>query len=115
MNNLKRLVHIITFFTGKKNPIYDFSNLKPSNKEKYLLMNSIGNKYEKDEEVIRDVYGSLEGTERYRMLKHRLHKKLHNHLLFLRSSVRDDKKMEKECHDLVYRGRGLLHIAEFDW
>lgn len=114
MNNLKRLVNIITYFTGKKNPIYDFSNLRPTNKEEYLLLNILENKYERDEDAIKDIYGSLEGTERYRMLKHRVHKKLHNHLFFLRSSVREDKKMEKECHDLVYRGRGLLHITEFD-
>lgn len=115
MNNLKKLVTIITYFTGRKNPVYDFSNLKSNRKEEYLLLNILNNKYEKDEDAIKDIYGSLEGTERYRMLKHRLHKKLHNHLFFLRSSVRADKKMEKECHDLIYRGRALLHIAEFDW
>ncbi len=115
MKDLKRLVNIITFFNEKKNPIYDFSNLRANHKEEYLLLNILGNKYEKDEDAILDIYGSLEGTERYRMLKHRVYRKLHNHLFFLRSSVREDKKMEKECHDLVYRGRALLHVTEFDW
>lgn len=115
MNNLKRLVNIITYFTGKKNPVYDFSNLNSNHKEEHLLLNILNNKYERDEDAIADIYGSPKGTEPYRMLKHRVYKKLHNHLFFLHSSVRSDKKMEKECHDLVYRGRALFHIAEFDW
>lgn len=115
MKEIKRLIKIITFFTGKKIPVYDFSNLRPIHKEEYLLINILHNKYEKDEDAIKDIYGSLEGTERYRMLKSRLHKKLYNHFFFLRSSVRVDKKMEKECYDLVYRGRALLHVTEFDW
>lgn len=111
MNNLNKLIKIITLFAKKKTPVYDFYNLKVSNKEEYLLLNIINNQYKNDNEAIADIYNA-KNAHRYRMLKSRVLKKLYNHLFFVYNDSRIGKKEEKTCYDMLYQGKVLMHVAE---
>lgn len=113
MEELKKLVRIVTLFSPKKISLLDPRNAKPRNKEEKLFLNIQADKYENDDEAYNDLYKDSQKSYRYRMLKSRLREKLLNQLFFVQYDNRLTKKDEKKCLDLMYRGKVLLIMAEY--
>lgn len=113
MEELKKLVRIVTQFSRNSIPLLDLNKNVPDNKEEKLLNNIKRNVYATDSDAVLDLYGSKSRSYRYRMLKSRLREKLHNHLFFIEDISRMPRKEEKKCVDLIYRGRVLINITEY--
>lgn len=113
MEELKKLVRIVTIFSPKKISLLDPGKLDPRNKEDKLFINIQSNKYENDDQATHDLYKDENKSYRYRMLKSRLREKLLKQLFFIEDESRLPKKEEKKCLDLIYRGRVLLIMAEY--
>lgn len=113
MEELKKLIRIVTIFNTKKISLLDINKALPENKEEELFLNIKKNKYSNDQEAVLDLYESTDKSYRYRMLKSRLKEKLLTQLFFVEDNTRYPRKEEKKCVDLMYRGRVLLIMTEY--
>lgn len=114
MEDLKKIIRIITLFGEKSFPIIEFNKIKGRDKEERLLQNLINNVYDNDNEAIADLYGDNQNSYRYRMLKSRLRQKLQNNLFFVKNNSVPARKEEKECLDRVFQGKILMQTADYN-
>lgn len=88
-----------------------------SSKEITFADNLKAGKYKTDEDASSDIYGKGPNDVRYKMLKHRLKKKLYNSLLFIDYNKIGTKKYyqrEHECLLLLHQAQILKREYELD-
>ncbi len=84
---------------------------KINSKEGKFINNILSGSYASDEEAAKDLYESNANDVRYKMLKHRLKKKLYNNLFFLDYNKLKSKPhylKEQECLAWLHHGQLLL-------
>jgi len=108
MEELKVLARLVT--SSKRISNY-LPNEKKESKEGIFLANLRKNNYSDDIEAAYDLYQASPDDVRYKMLKHRLRKKLYNRLLFMEyPKLRAGAFMHKEneCFQLLHHANILL-------
>lgn len=86
-------------------------------KENRFINNLKKDKYSSDKEAAQDIYGKLPKDVRYKMLKHRLKKKLYNSLLFIDYSklgFKSNYQKDHECMTLLHQAYILRSQYELD-
>jgi len=118
MKELKKLVGIVTENGLKNLPLLDlYDEDKGSNLEQHLFLGIRNGEYKSDEDAEKDIYGSVNLGQRYKMLKSRLKYKLLNHLFFLNFRIPDvsvSKQYEHECINYLHMSKMLLSMNERD-
>ncbi|PRY07311.1 hypothetical protein CLV24_12449 [Pontibacter ummariensis] len=115
MDELKTLAKLVTY-TNNIRTMLPLPRMGKG-KEELFYSNLLCGKYSNDNDAAQDLYGSDSGDVRYKMLKHRLRKKLFNQLLFAnysRFSTSDFYQKEHECFGLIYKANVLLRNKELN-
>ncbi len=118
MNEIKKLVRIVTNRVKKNISLIDvINNEENPGKEQQLFNNVQSGRYHTDDDAASDMYGSDGTDQRYRMLKSRLRSKLNNMLFFVDFS--DSKgnisfPYEQECHSHIFRAKVLFKEGEYE-
>ncbi|WP_073854956.1 hypothetical protein [Pontibacter flavimaris] len=114
MEEIKALVRI-TADDNNVNLLFPQAN--KNNKEGMLYQNLLTDVYSDDAIASKDLYNSHPNDVKYKMLKHRLKKKLYNNLFFFDYSKQKLKKAhqkEQECIHLLHHAHLLLRLYERD-
>lgn len=88
-----------------------------SSKENYFIDNLKNKRFSSDEQAALDIYGTSQNDVRYKMLKHRLKRKLYNCLLFIdynKIGLKDYNQKEHECMTLLHQAYILRRQYELD-
>ncbi len=118
MNEIKKLVRIVTNRVRKNVSLVDVVNHDDDPNKEQLLFNNIQNGlYQTDDEAAEGMYGTNGADQRYRMLKSRLRYKLYNLLFFV--DFNDSKgnigfPYEQECHSYIFRAKVLFKEGEYE-
>lgn len=115
MKEIKKLLDIISWSALAAKPFAD--SYKTSIKEQSLIQNVAQGAYSNDKDAAHDLYGTHPNDVRYKMLKHRVKKKLFNAL----NTVEPQKltsnlvrQKEIECNSLIYQANIMRIKYEFD-
>ncbi|RAU83387.1 hypothetical protein [Pontibacter arcticus] len=114
MEELKSLARLIEFSKNYKTVLPH--DLTAETKEGYFLENLRNDKYANDDEAANDLYQSDTNDIRYKMLKHRLKKKLYNNLVLInlqQIKLRFFSQKEIECYTSLQQAQVLLKLAEY--
>ena len=118
MNEIKKLVRIVTSRVKKNVSLVDVVNNDDHPGKEQLLFNNIqSGLYDSDDEAARGMYGADGTDQRYRMLKSRLRHKLNNLLFF--ADFNDSKgnisfPYEQECFGHIFRAKVLYKEGEYE-
>ncbi|MHA6248118.1 hypothetical protein ACXYMU_09295 [Pontibacter sp. CAU 1760] len=115
MNELLTLTNLVTrgVNLNKALPLDNGRN----SKEHLFIENLRNKKFTSDEQAAKELYGSNQGDVRYKMLKHRLKKKLYNSLLFIdynKIGLKEYNQKEHECMTLLHQALILRRQYELD-
>lgn len=109
MEELIKLSRIVTNSLSLKSVLIIDNKL--NSKEGKFINNILSGSYDTDEKAAADLYESNANDVRYKMLKHRLKKKLYNNLFFLDYGKLKSKPhylKSQECLTLLHHGHLLL-------
>lgn len=115
MKEIKKLIDIVLACSQAEAGLLDFK--KQSIKEKKLIHSVEHGLYETDEEAAQDLYNTHPNDVRYKMLKHRVKKKLFNELSYVcPQKVTSNFVQQKEiqCNSLIYQANIVRVRYEFD-
>ena len=118
MNEVKKLVRIVTNRIKKNVSLIDVVNNEDNPGKEQQLFNSIQSGiYTTDDDAALGMYGTDGTDQRYRMLKSRLRTKLNNLLFF--ADFNDSRgnisfPFEQECHSHIFRAKILFKEGEFE-
>ncbi len=115
MEDLKRLVKVITRLKLRQSPLLDTKGVdRNSSKENIFYRYLSKGMVHTDDEASRLLYGTKSDDDRFRMLKSRLKQKLLNHLYFLDFSniIPEHYVEEEECIKYLHQAKVLMMIGE---
>ncbi|MCC9137976.1 hypothetical protein ACFSKU_03985 [Pontibacter silvestris] len=115
MEELKRLSKLVTYSLNINSVLYQ--DKKQGNKEDVLISNIKKGKYKTDADAALDLYQAGPNDVRYKMLKHRLKRKLYNNLYFIDYNKLNTKvsfQKEQECYSMLHHAHVLLRQYELD-
>lgn len=115
MDDLRKLVKIVTNRGQKNFPLLEFKN-KTANKEIELFY-KIKNGLCETEKQAAALFGAKPNDPRVKMIKARLRRKLLNHLFFLDfadGSLKISHRYEQESLNALYQARALMNEGETD-
>ncbi|RDV14278.1 hypothetical protein DXT99_15225 [Pontibacter diazotrophicus] len=115
MNELLKLTDIVTN-GANLNQSLPLENGRNS-KEKKFIENLKSKNYNSDEAAALDIYGTTPNDVRYKMLKHRMKKKLYNKLIlidFNKLGFNNHYQKEHECITLLHQAHILKREYELD-
>lgn len=115
MHELLKLTDIVTNGVNL-NQALPIDNGRNS-KENKFIENLKSKKYNSDEAAALDIYGTTPNDVRYKMLKHRMKKKLYNNLLFIdfkKLGFTNNYQKEHECIMLLHQAYILKREYELD-
>ncbi|MEJ8803406.1 hypothetical protein [Pontibacter sp. H249] len=113
MNELISLSRMVTFCNSISSSLPD-RNLK--GKEGLFIEKLIQKSYETDEDAALELYNSNPNDVRYKMLKHRVKKKLYNNLVLVnyqKLKVKSHVQNEQECYLLLHHAN--LFLKQIDY
>ncbi|WP_114783827.1 hypothetical protein [Botryobacter ruber] len=113
MEELRKLLEIVTFC--EQNDFTDFE-FKESGKESTLITNIVAGKYQTDADAAQDLYDADQNDVRYKMLKHRLKKKLFKMLFFFdftKTKLKGYFRDEQECKHFMHHAEVLIRQGEY--
>lgn len=113
MQELLKLSRLLTFSINYKRELPISGGNK--SKETKFIDSLINKKYSTDSEAALDLYKTSPQDVRYKMLKHRVRKKLYNNLVFLDShkiGLKQYQKKEQECIMLLHQATVLRQQYE---
>ncbi len=116
MEDLKRLVNIISKRKQRQYPLLDLKNVSENSSKENIFFRYIKKGLvNTDDEVSDLLYGTKSEDDRYRMLKSRLKQKLLNHVFFLDFTDNNQKasnQYEQECIQQLHQAKMLLFSGE---
>lgn len=116
MEDLKRLVGIITKRKQRQYPLLELKSINEnSSKENIFFRYVKKGVIETDDDASKLIYGTKSDDDRFRMLKSRLKQKLLNHLFFLDFTDHNQKaasQYEQECIQQLHQARMLIFTGE---
>lgn len=116
MQELIKLLDIVTYCEQGQFVLQDQNN---ENSKENLLINGIkSGRYTTDSDASLDLYHTTDANDvRYKMLKHRLKKKLFKFLFlfdFSKTKLRSFVSHEQECLQFIYQAGVLIRQTEYD-
>lgn len=113
MQEIVKLLNILGSVSDKSNIL--IKSYKPNSLEYKLLNKASFNKSISDRDAALDLYGVDQTDIRYKMLKHRIKRKLYNYLLTAElNNAHDVLQKEQECLRLINLSKLLLRKFQFD-
>ena len=116
MEDLKRLVKVITRLKLRQSPLLDFKGVDRNSSKENIFYRYIGKGIvQTDDEASRLLYGTKSDDDRFRMLKSRLKHKLLNHLYFLDFSgvIPEYNAEEEECIKYLHQAKVLMMVGQW--
>ena len=117
MEDLKRLVKIISKRKQRQFPLLEFKGVNENSSKENIFFRYIKKGVvNTDDEASKLIYGTKSDDDRFRMLKSRLKQKLLNHIFFLdftESHQKPSSQFEQECIQHLHQARMLLHTGEY--
>ncbi|TXK26896.1 hypothetical protein FVR03_21455 [Pontibacter qinzhouensis] len=116
MQELRKLLDIASYCEQGSFNLHDHQN--EHSKESQLIVGVRSGKYTSDSEAVFDLYSTSDTNDvRYKMLKHRLKKKLFKILFlfdFSKTKLRSYIIYEQECLQYIYQAGVLIRQTEYD-
>ncbi len=116
MEDLKRLVKIISKHKQRQYPLLDLKNISESSSKENIFFRHIKKgTVSTDDEAADLIYSAPSDDDRFRMLKSRLKQKLLNHVFFLDFTENNQKfsnQFEQECIQQLHQAKMLLFSGE---
>jgi len=116
MEDLKRLVSIITKRKQRQYPLLELKSINENSSKENVFFRYIKKGIvNTDDDASKLIYGTKSDDDRFRMLKSRLKQKLLNHLFFLDFTDNNQKaaeQFEQECIQQLHQARMLLFTNE---
>jgi hypothetical protein len=117
MEDLKRLVKIISKRKQRQFPLLEFKGINENSSKENLFFRYIKKGIvNSDDEASTMIYGAKSDDDRFRMLKSRLKQKLLNHVFFLdftESHQKPSSQYEQECIQHLHQAKMLLFTGEY--
>ena len=115
MEELKKIVDIVTARSKKNLPLIDIKSENPEQNKELKLFRIIQQlDPATDKQAAHLMYKSGVGDPRYKMLKHRLKSKLLNHLFFIDFKDSGAYQYEQECWNILHFAQVLFKQKEYD-
>ncbi len=116
MEDLKRLVSIITKRKQRQYPLLELKSINENSSKENIFFRYIKKGIvNTDDDASKLIYGTKSDDDRFRMLKSRLKQKLLNHLFFLDFTDNNQKaanQFEQECIQQLHQARMLMFTNE---
>jgi hypothetical protein len=116
MEDLKRLVSIITKRKQRQYPLLELKSINENSSKENIFFRYIKKGVANtDDDASKLIYGTESDDDRFRMLKSRLKQKLLNHLFFLdftENNQRVANQYEQECVQHLHQARMLMFTDE---
>jgi hypothetical protein len=116
MEDLKRLVGIITKRKQRQYPLLELKSINENSSKENIFFRYIKKGIvDTDDDASKLIYGTKSDDDRFRMLKSRLKQKLLNHLFFLdftENNQRVANQFEQECVQHLHQARMLMFTGE---
>ena len=116
MEDLKRLVGIITKRKQRQYPLLELKSINENSSKENIFFRYIKKGIvNTDDDASKLIYGTKSDDDRFRMLKSRLKQKLLNHLFFLDFTDNNQKvanQFEQECIQQLHQAKMLLFTGE---
>ncbi|WP_299708260.1 hypothetical protein [uncultured Pontibacter sp.] len=115
MEEIRKLIDIVS--TCSQSDAALLEGKKQSIKEKKFIQGIEGGLYTTDEEAAKDLYKTHPNDVRYKMLKHRVKKKLFNELSYVnpqKVTTNFVQQKEIQCNSLIYQANIVRVRYEFD-
>jgi hypothetical protein len=117
MEDLKRLVSIITKRKQRQYPLLELKSINENSSKENIFFRYIKKGIvNTDDDASKLIYGTKSDDDRFRMLKSRLKQKLLNHLFFLDFTENNQKvsnQFEQECIQQLHQAHMLMFTGEF--
>lgn len=117
MEDLKRLVSIVTKRKQRQYPLLELKSITENSSKENIFFRYIKKGIvNSDDDASNLIYGTKSDDDRFRMLKSRLKQKLLNHLFFLDFTENNQKvsnQFEQECIQQLHQARMLMFTGEF--
>ncbi len=117
MEDLKRLVSIITKRKQRQYPLLELKSINESSSKENIFFRYIKKGIvNTDDDASKLIYGTASDDDRFRMLKSRLKQKLLNHLFFLdftENNLKVSNQYEQEVIQHLHQARMLMFTGEF--
>jgi hypothetical protein len=115
MEEIRKLIDIVSSCSQSEAALLD--GKKQSVKEKQFIQSITDGLYTTDEEAAKDLYNTHPNDVRYKMLKHRVKKKLFNELSYVnpqKVTVNFVRQKEIQCNSLIYQANIVRARYEFE-
>ena len=116
MEDLKRLVSIITKRKQRQYPLLELKSINENSSKENIFFRYIKKGIvNTDDDASKLIYGTKSDDDRFRMLKSRLKQKLLNHLFFLDFTDNNQKaanQFEQECVQQLHQAKMLVFTGE---
>jgi len=116
MEDLKRLVGIITKRKQRQYPLLELKSINENSSKENIFFRYIKKDIvNTDDDASKLIYGTKSDDDRFRMLKSRLKQKLLNHLFFLDFTDNNQKaanQYEQECVQQLHQAKMLMFTGE---
>lgn len=115
MKEIKKLIDIVLSCSQAETALLELP--KQSVKEKQLIQGIERGDYTSDDEAAKDLYNTNPNDVRYKMLKHRVKKKLFNELNYVNAekvTTNFVRQKEIHCNSLIYQANIVRARYEFD-
>jgi phosphorylcholine metabolism protein LicD len=116
MEDLKRLVSIITKRKQRQYPLLELKSINENSSKENVFFRYIKKGIvNTDDDASKLIYGTKSDDDRFRMLKSRLKQKLLNHFFFLDFTENNQKvanQYEQECIQQLHQARMLIFTDE---
>ncbi|GGG02086.1 hypothetical protein [Pontibacter amylolyticus] len=115
MKEIKKLIEIVLSCSQAETGLLDVP--KQSIKEKKFIQGIELGHYTSDEQAAKDLYNTNPNDVRYKMLKHRVKKKLFNELNYVnpqKVTANHVRQKEIQCNSLIYQANIVRARYEFD-
>ncbi|SIT82572.1 hypothetical protein [Pontibacter indicus] len=115
MKEVKKLIDIVLSCSQAETALLDMP--KQSVKEKKFIEGIQLGKYTSDKQAAKDLYDANPNDVRYKMLKHRVKKKLFNELNYVdpqKVTANHVRQKEIQCNSLIYQANIVRARYEFD-
>jgi len=117
MEDLKRLVSIITKRKQRQYPLLELKSINENSSKENIFFRYIKKGIvDTDDDASKLIYGTKSDDDRFRMLKSRLKQKLLNHLFFLDFTENNQKvsnQFEQECIQQLHQAHMLMFTGEY--